>query len=123
MPLRHPAARGRPGRRPAARAPGPDVPEDAAGPGGVSRDLAELVRDKAIEGVVQGRLEVDVKAGLAAQVILDRPAERAEQRDFMLNLAQLLSGGGHSAPADLIEGEYTELEPENALLAPPDLRD
>ena len=86
-------------------------------------DLAVAVRDKALAGLAAGRLAVTTRDGLAAQALLDRREEHQKDREFMLNLARLLSGGGTKAPEHLIEGEYTEVAPDQRLLAPPELRE
>jgi hypothetical protein len=89
-----------------------------------NEDLATLVRDQARRALLSGRLQVTTKDGLMAQNLLDKREERAKDRDFMLNLAQLLSGGGRAAPQDLIEGTAIDVTPaHNPLLAPPELRD
>lgn len=85
-------------------------------------DLAVAVRDKALTGLRAGRLQVTTKDGLQAQALLDRREEHQKDREFMLNLARLLSGGGTKAPAHLIEGDFVEIEPDQRLLAPPELR-
>lgn len=85
-----------------------------------SSDFAQLVHAKAAEALEDGLIRVTTRDGLAAAAILDRRAEKAEDRKFMLNLAQLLSGGGVRAPEELIEGDFVEVE--NKLLAPPELR-
>ena len=86
-------------------------------------DVAEMVRDKVANELAQGKLRVNVKDGLTAQALIDRREEKRASREFMLNLAQLLSGGGKQTPAQLIEGDFVELEGENPLLAPPELRE
>jgi hypothetical protein len=87
-------------------------------------DFAALVHARATADLNDDILRVTTKDGLAAAAILDRRAEKSEERKFMLNLAQLLSGGGARAPEQLgegaIEGEFSEVE--NKLLAPPELR-
>lgn len=88
-------------------------------------DFAVLVERKAIEELQAGRLRVSTKDGIAARALLDRREERADNHQFMMNLARVLTGAGSAAPEQLTgpveEGEYVEL-PENPLLAPPALR-
>ena len=91
-----------------------------------SGDLAEMVAVRAAELVANGSARVSVGDGLKAQALLDRRAEKAEDRRFMLNLAQLLSGGGQPAPKELLPGDVVEgsfVEADNPLLAPPELRE
>lgn len=78
-------------------------------------DLAQLIVETAAKGVVEGKLGVTVKDGLAAQAILERRAEREQGQELLLKLARLLAG---AHPAEIVEGEYREV----SLLAPPDRR-
>jgi hypothetical protein len=76
----------------------------------------------------EGLLRVTTKDGLAAQALIDRREEKAEDRKFMLNLARLLSGGGGMAPERLIEGDYIDVTPTleaeaESLYAPAHLRE
>jgi hypothetical protein len=94
-------------------------------------DFPTLVVHKAKQTARQGK--VSVKDGIAAQSILERRAERAEDKQFMLNLARALAGGGASGPIpvlgtgtpveDEIEGEFLELpDGDDMSLAPAHLR-
>lgn len=109
----------------------PVVAKPRAGPATVrqklvrgSADFAALVQAAAVDALQDGDLRVTTKDGLAAAAILDRRAEKSEDRKFMLNLAQLLSGGGIRPPEQLaegaIEGDFVEID--NKLLAPASLR-
>lgn len=89
------------------------------GPPKEIRDLAKIVQQKAIEGLENGTLSVTVKDGLAATALLDKRDARMEDQKFMLGLARLLSGAGHSGPRD---PNIIDVTPENPLLAPPSLR-
>lgn len=104
----------------------PDViPEDTAAD---NDDLAAVVVKRTNRLLAAGKVTPTLRDGLAAQQLLDRRAEKAADRSFMLNLALALAGGGSRPPAallppgpdsseDVIEGEFTE---EN--LAPEHLR-
>jgi hypothetical protein len=59
-------------------------------------DLAILVRDRVAKEL--GALPVTVKDGLMAQQLIDRREEQRRDRQFMVNLARLLSGGGPVRP-------------------------
>lgn len=88
-------------------------------------DIAKAVATRAQAGLDDGSLGVTTKDGLMAQQLLDRRAEKAEDRKFMFNLAQLLSGGGGMAPAALIEGRAIDITPDEedeSLYAPAELR-
>lgn len=84
-------------------------------------DLAILVRDKVAAEL--DAMEVSVRDGLIAQQLLDRREETRRDRQFMIGLARLLSGGGGLAPLALVEGDVVEVPGENPLLAPPEARD
>ena len=80
-------------------------------------DLAVLVVKKTRAAIVAGEAVPTVKDGIAAQGILERRAERAADREFMLNLARALAGGGAEAPVGLlpdptiIDGEVRDVTP------------
>lgn len=91
-------------------------------------DLAAVVVKKTLRQLASGRLEPSLRDGLIAQQLLDRREEKAQDRQFMLSLAQALAGGGYSAPRqlvaatveppeDVIEGYF-----EDVSLAPEHLR-
>lgn len=89
-------------------------------------DFAEAVAAAAARSLVNGTTKVSISDGLKATTILDKRAEKAENRRFLMNLAQLLSGGGQPAPkelisGDVVEGDFTDLD--NPLLAPLELRE
>lgn len=87
-------------------------------------DFAVLVQQRAVRDLTSGVLRVSTKDGLAAQALIDRRSEKAEDRDFMLNLARVMSGAGLAPPVALlmdsnaVEGDYREVN-----LAPESLRD
>ena len=101
------------------------IPEDVDAP---SDDLAAVVVGKSLRALAAGKLQPTLKDGLAAQTILDRRAEKAADRRFMLNLAQAMAGGGYAPPQKLlpapdetvVEGDFTEVDDQN--LAPAHLR-
>lgn len=91
-------------------------------------DLAAVVVKKTLRQMAAGKVTPTLRDGLTAQQLLDRRAEKAADRSFMLNLAMALAGGGQRVPVkylparnepdpDIIEGDFTE---EN--LAPDHLR-
>jgi len=110
----------------ASAATAPDViPEDAVAD---TDDLAAVVVKKTLRQMAAGKLQPTLRDGLTAQQLLDRRAEKAADRSFMLNLAMALAGGGRGTPTkllpppaddpeDVIEGEFTETN-----LAPAHLR-
>lgn len=73
-------------------------------------DLAELVRDDVRRRVEDGELRPTVQQGLAAQAMLDRREERAQDRELALGLARLLSGSSTAAPARVIDGDARAVE-------------
>ena len=85
----------------------------------VARDLAKVVQEKAVEGILNGELKVTVKDGLAATAILDKRDARQEDKRFLIGLARLLSGAGNPAPEGMIEPRNVT---PNPLLAPASLR-
>ena len=104
----------------------PDViPEDVIAD---TDDLAATVVRRTMKQMAAGKLVPTLRDGLQAQQLLDRRAEKAADRSFMLNLAAALAGGGSRTPIkylplpdeedpDIIEGSFSE---EN--LAPDHLR-
>jgi hypothetical protein len=101
------------------------VPEDVIAD---TDDLAATVVRRTMKQMAAGKLQPTLRDGLTAQQLLDRRAEKAADRSFMLNLAAALAGGGSRTPIkylpnpqdvdpDIIEGSYSE---EN--LAPDHLR-
>lgn len=72
-------------------------------------DLAELVRDRAVDGIEAGELAVTVADGLRAQLLLDTRAQKGSDRDLQLQLAMILGGGYR--PDTAIEGEVREIDP------------
>lgn len=89
----------------------------------VERDFAIAVQRKALEDLAEGNLNVSTKDGLVAQQLIDKRAERARDRAFVLDLARLISGAGAPPPPELIEGEFVEVDMATGLLAPPEVRD
>lgn len=74
---------------------------------GPSGDFARMVRDAAAAKLEAGELRIRTQDGIAAQALLDRREERRADRDLLLNLARLLSGG---QPV-VVEGRYTTVAP------------
>jgi hypothetical protein len=72
-----------------------------------NRDLAVLARDRAVERLAAGEIDVTLSDGLKAQSLIDARAQKGADHDFMLKIAVLLSGGNAELP-DTIEGEFTE---------------
>ena len=116
-----------------AALPAPELP---AVPAPDLEDLPSLVVDETKKRVRDGTARIAVKDGLTAQTILERRAERAEDKQFMLNLARALAGGGAAGPVpvlgpgtspdqtadDTVEADYTEVEGDDMSLAPAHLR-
>lgn len=89
----------------------------------VERDFAVAIQKQALAELAKGTLRVTTKDGLLAQQLLDKRAEKAKDREFIMNLARLVSGAGAPPPDTVIEGEFNELVDEMAgLLAPPEVR-
>lgn len=91
----------------------PAIPAQASTP----EDLAILVRDRTVQALKTGTLEPTISHGLQAQQILDRRAEKTNDRETMLNMARLLSGAGAAgflAPPEMvvIEGESERISEE-----------
>lgn len=91
-------------------------------------DLAAVVVKKTLRSMAANRLQPTLRDGLQAQQLLDRRAEKAADRSFMLNLAMALAGGARPVPVkylpavpeldpDIIEGTFEEQN-----LAPDHLR-
>lgn len=91
-------------------------------------DLAAVVVRRTLKQMAAGKVAPTLRDGLQAQQLLDRRAEKAADRSFMLNLALALAGGGQRTPVkylptpsepdpDIIEGDFTEQN-----LAPDHLR-
>lgn len=91
-------------------------------------DLAAVVVRKTRTLLAAGKLAPTLRDGLTAQQLLDRRAEKAADRRFMLNLAMAMAGGGaqtpekflpepQSEPKNVTEGEFSEVD-----LAPEHLR-
>lgn len=84
-------------------------------------DFAELVKREATRKLRAGKLEVTATHGLQAQALIDKREDRAADRDLMLKLGRVFSGAvGYGPPADLVEGDYVDIE-EGAVL--PDFAD
>lgn len=98
------------------------IPEDEVA---LTDDLAATVVRKTMKRIAAGKVEPTLREGLQAQQILDRRAEKAADRRFMLALSQALAGGGAPAPAQLLPGEeegVIEGSFEDVDLAPAHLR-
>ncbi len=78
-------------------------------------DLAVLIRDRTLQAVKQGKLEPTIAHGLQAQKILDDRVNKTSDRDFIVQMARLLSGAdapaGFLPPPELvvIEGHAEEV--------------
>lgn len=101
------------------------IPEDVIAD---TDDLAAVVVRKTLRQMAAGKLQPTLRDGLTAQQLLDRRAEKAADRSFMLNLAMAMAGGGKPTPIkylpspsepdpDIIEGTFEEQN-----LAPDHLR-
>ena len=95
------------------------VETGAVGTASIRRDVARIVQLRAIRQLQRGAIAVSTRDGLAAQAMLDRRAERAKDRQFLLNLARLLSGAGGGPPADLVGSEPSDARFRDAGNAEP----
>lgn len=78
------------------------------GPKPLNGDFLEAVRDRAWQAVEDGSAMVDVAAGLRAQDLLDRRAEKKADTTLVLVMAAVL--GGATIPVGEIEaGAFREL--------------
>lgn len=86
-------------------------------------DFATAIREEAQRLLDDGKLHVRAEHGLQAQALIDRRAERAADRQLMIQMAGLLAGGRiEQVPDDLvIEGEWQEVEAEVERSAPLEL--
>jgi len=103
----------------------PDVIEE--GTNVYPDDLAAVVVRRTSKALAAGKLEPTLRDGLVAQQLLDRRAEKAADRQFMLGLAMAMAGGGQQTPVALLppgddSQDVTEGEYEEADLAPEHLR-
>lgn len=76
-------------------------------------DFAEAVRAEANRLLAAGKLQIRTEHGLSAQALLDRRAEKRADRQLMVEMARLLSGGAAgvlSAPDEVIVGEWRSVE-------------
>jgi hypothetical protein len=91
-------------------------------------DLAAVVVRRTLKQMAAGKVQPTLRDGLQAQQLLDKRAEKAADRSFMLNLAMAMAGGGQRTPikylqrgpeqdTDVIEGTFEEQN-----LAPDHLR-
>jgi membrane peptidoglycan carboxypeptidase len=80
-------------------------------------DFAQAIRAEANRLLAEGKLHVTAQHGLQAQALLDRRVEKAADRKLLVQVAGLLSGTVSLAgpPDDLIEGEWSEVQPALAL--------
>lgn len=83
-----------------------EVREHSAGKRPIHPDFLQAVVDDAADGLANGRVKATLRDGIAAQRALDERAARADDKQLVLVLAQVI-GGGWTAPA--IEGQYTEV--------------
>jgi len=75
-------------------------------------DLAELVREKAVESILDETETVTIAHGLKAQQLIDRREERQMDRELQLGIARMLALiGGSPHPVGVIEGSYERVEP------------
>ena len=73
------------------------------------KDLAAMVRDRAIEGVEAGELQVTVQHGLQAQQMIENRESKEKDRELMIALARML--GGAPPPTVIIDAvPYAELD-------------
>jgi hypothetical protein len=88
----------------------------------VETDFATAVQKEALKLLEEGGMKITAKDGLGAQKLLDDREAKQKDREFVMNLARLLSGAGQALPDDMIDGEFTDVS-ETALLAPPEMRE
>lgn len=80
-------------------------------------DFAVMIRGEAIRMLREGSLRIKTSDGLWAQALIDKRVEKAADRDLMLNMARLLSGG--KPPPEVIVG-YRVLDGEHPDSSPRD---
>ena len=76
-----------------------------------SGDLALLTRNIVYAGVEDGTIVPTLAEGLRAQEALDRRAEKGADRDLMLTMAQVLTGG---YTPQIVEGQWVQLDAERS---------
>jgi len=82
----------------------------AAGGPKQPRDLAAMVRDRAVEGLETGELAVTVQHGLQAQQMIENRESKEKDRELMIALARVL-GGALPPPHIIIDAvPYAELD-------------
>jgi hypothetical protein len=86
-------------------------------------DFAALVQQRAVTQLREGTLRVTTQHGLTAQALLDRRAEKAQDRDLLLNMARLLSGAISMPPLTVIEARDVTPRLLDDGLAPDDIVD
>lgn len=74
-------------------------------------DLAVLVRDQVVEGILSGEMRPSVAEGLRGQELIDKRAARGSDAGLMAQIFVLLSGGPR--PAEIMEGEFSEEREED----------
>lgn len=82
------------------------VRDHPAGRRPTNPDFLLAVVEDAHEGLRTGRVSASLRDGIAAQRALDERTARADDKQLVLVLAQVI-GGGYTAPA--IEGQFSEV--------------
>ena len=81
-----------------------DIPEPKV-PRVSNKDAALLVRDRGVQRIEAGELDVTVAETLRAQEILDRRMEKQGDRDLIIGFLEALGGEPLALPEPSIEGE------------------
>jgi SRSO17 transposase len=79
-------------------------------------DFATSVRDEAQRLLDAGQLKIRSSDGLWAQSLLDKREEKKADRDFLTNLALLLTGT--PAPPEIIVGEWSSVDTDQPRQLP-----
>ena len=93
-----------------------DTTSSASADDGTARgnDVAAAIQQRALQALADGELRVTAQHGLKAEEMIDKRAERAQDRELTVFLARMMTQAipppALMLPDDAIEAEYTEVE-------------